>query len=282
MKACLDCYPCLFNQALRTARMITQDEKKILAILNSVSRLLPQLSFNVTPPEIGKRMYQMIAEMTDVYDPFQKVKQECTQRALQMVPEVKQRIMESSDRLEMVVRAAVAGNIIDFGAYAEFDFHKDLEAVFTQEFAINHLPEFKEAVKQARRIMYIGDNAGETVFDRLLIEEMNKPTQFAVREKPVINDAVYQDAVDAGLDQVAEIISSGSDAPGNLLSLCSDEFMEAYTNADLIISKGQGNYEALSEETRPIFFLLKAKCPVIARDIGVPVGSIILMRSLGD
>jgi len=277
MKACLDCYPCFFHQALRTARMITKDEKKILDILNKVSQLLPQISFDATPPEIGKEMYTLIAQMTKVSDPYKTIKQECTQKALRMYPEVKRRIKESSHRLEMAVRAAVAGNIIDFGAYAEFDFHKDLETVFTQDFAINDLPEFQEAVKKARRIMYIGDNAGETVFDRLLIEEMNKPTQFVVREKPIINDAVYQDAVEAGLDKAAEIISSGSDAPGNILSLCSDEFLEAYNQADLIISKGQGNYEALSEESRPIFFLLKAKCPVIATDIGVPQGSIVLI-----
>ena len=280
MKARLDCYPCLYYQALRTARMITQDEKKILDILNNVSRLLPQLSFNVTPPEIGKKMYDLIEQMTEVSDPYQTIKQECTQRALRMYPDIKKRIKDSPNQLEMAVRAAVAGNVIDFGVHAEFDFDKDLETVFTQEFAINHLPEFSEAVKQARRLMYIGDNAGETVFDRILIEEMNKPIVFVVREKPIINDAVYQDAVEAGLDKVAEIISSGSDAPGTILSLCSDEFMNAYNNADLIISKGQGNYEALSEENRPIFFLLKAKCPVIAADIGVPQGSIILMRSL--
>ena len=280
MKARLDCYPCLYYQALRTARMITQDEKKILDILNNVSRLLPQLSFNVMPPEIGKKMYDLIEQMTEVSDPYQTIKQECTQRALRMYPDIKKRIKDSPNQLEMAVRAAVAGNVIDFGVHAEFDFDKDLETVFTQEFAINHLPEFSEAVKQARRLMYIGDNAGETVFDRILIEEMNKPIVFVVREKPIINDAVYQDAVEAGLDKVAEIISSGSDAPGTILSLCSDEFMNAYNNADLIISKGQGNYEALSEENRPIFFLLKAKCPVIAADIGVPQGSIILMRSL--
>lgn len=278
MKARLDCYPCLYYQALRTARMITQDEKKILDILNNVSRLLPQLSFNVTPPEIGKKMYDLIEQMTEVSDPYQTIKQECTQRALRMYPDIKKRIKDSPNQLEMAVRAAVAGNVIDFGVHAEFDFDKDLETVFTQEFAINHLPEFSEAVKNARRIMYIGDNAGETVFDRILIEEMNKPTVFVVREKPIINDAVYQDAVEAGLDKVAEIISSGSDAPGNILSLCSDEFMNAYNNAGLIISKGQGNYEALSEENRPIFFLLKAKCPVIAADIGVPQGSILLIK----
>lgn len=277
MKARLDCYPCLFNQALRTARMITQDEKKILDLLNNVSRLLPQLSFDATPPEIGKKMYDLIAQMTDISDPYHTIKQECTQRTLQMYPDIKKRIKRSSNRLEMAVRAAVAGNVIDFGVHAEFDFDKDLEAVFTQEFAVNHLPEFSEAVKNARRVMYIGDNAGETVFDRILIEEMNKPTVFVVREKPIINDAVYQDAVEAGLDKVAEIISSGSDAPGTILSLCSDEFIRAYNEADLIISKGQGNYEALSEENHPIFFLLKAKCPVIASDIGVPQGSILII-----
>ena len=124
--------------------------------------------------------------------------------------------------------------------------------------------------------MYIGDNAGECVFDRILIEEMKKPVIYVVRDMPIINDATYEDAVQAGIDKVATILSSGTDAPGTILKTCSAEFKNVYKNSKLIISKGQGNYEALSNERRPIFFLLKAKCDVIADDIGISKGDILL------
>ena len=124
--------------------------------------------------------------------------------------------------------------------------------------------------------LYLGDNAGESVFDKLLIETINKPVFYATREVPVINDVIIDDAIASGLNSVAEIISSGSPAPGIILPLCSDEFLSVFQKADMIISKGQGNYEGLSDADRNIFFLLKAKCPVIAKDLNVNVNDIIL------
>jgi uncharacterized protein with ATP-grasp and redox domains len=160
-----------------------------------------------------------------------------------------------------------------------FDLEKDLESIIDQRFAIDHYGLFKTALSQARDVLYIADNAGETVFDRVLIEELGKPVTYVVREQPVINDALRDDAVAAGIDKVATIISSGSDAPGNILPLCSDKFLKIYEASDFIISKGQGNFEGLSEENRPIFFLLKTKCRVIADHIKVDKGSIVLKGS---
>jgi hypothetical protein len=136
-----------------------------------------------------------------------------------------------------------------------------------------------KTLKKAKKILYLADNAGETIFDHLLIEELGKPVIYAVREKPVINDATKEDAYLSGIHKIAKVISSGCDAPGTILKLCSKEFLKVYKNSDLIISKGQGNYEGLSEENRPIFFLLKAKCPTIARDIGIEAGDIILLKA---
>ncbi len=186
---------------------------------------------------------------------------------------------DSQDRLMAAVKVAIAGNIIDFGANADFDLRNDIETILSQDFGINHYKEFCEGLGGAKKVLYIADNAGETVFDRILIEEIQKPVIYVVREKPVINDAVRKDALEAGIGSVAEIISSGCDAPGTILKLCSSEFMKVYRSADFVISKGQGNYEGLSGEARPIFFLLKTKCAVIARDIGVEKGHIILMKA---
>jgi uncharacterized protein with ATP-grasp and redox domains len=142
--------------------------------------------------------------------------------------------------------------------------------------AINHYATFKEKLARAGKILYLGDNAGETVFDRMFIEEMGRPVIYAVRERPVINDATIQDAVESGLDKVATIVSTGWDGPGVLVDACSDVFLGHFKTADLIISKGQGNYETLSMQDKPIFFLLKAKCPVIARDLKVQQGDTVI------
>jgi uncharacterized protein with ATP-grasp and redox domains len=259
--------------------MFTSDEKKIHDILKSVCRLLPTLSFDATPPEMGREMYRLISDKTGIEDPFKAIKDQYTRQALQLYPELKTLVQSSEDRLLTAVRVSIAGNVIDFGSPRKFNIEQDLKTILHQKFAVDFYQEFRQSLSEAHKVLFIGDNAGETVFDRLLIEELGKPVIYVVRDRPVLNDAVAQDAVDAGIDKVAEILSSGSDAPGNILRLCSGAFLKAYRSSDLVISKGQGNYEGLSDEARPIFFLLKAKCHVIASDIGVPQGSIILMKA---
>lgn len=279
MKAYLDCYPCFFIQTLKTSRMITSDEKEILQILNEVSSSIPKIPFGATPAEIGREVYRIISQKTGVEDPYREVKERCIHQALSLYPELKKLISSSKDRLMTAVRLSIAGNVIDFGANADFDLKRDIETILSQDFSINHYQKFCELLEKARKILYLADNAGETVFDRLLIEELHRPVIYAVREKPIINDATREDALLSGIDKVTEIISSGCDAPGIILKFCSDDFLKVYRSADMIISKGQGNYEGLSDENRPIFFLLKAKCQVIARDIGVEEGSIILAEA---
>lgn len=276
MKAYFDCYPCFFTQTIKTSRMVTSDERVIWKILSEVAAYLAGLPIEATPPEIGRKIYRLIATSTGVDDPYLKIKEHCTQQALAMYSEMKHRVEASSDPLMTAVRVAIAGNIIDFGLDTDFDLKKDVEKLLFQELAINDYRDFCSALKQAERIVYLGDNAGETVFDRVLIEEIRKSVTFVVRERPVINDAVRKDALEAGIDKVAEIISSGCDAPGTIPELCSPGFLEILNAADMIISKGQGNYEGLSNAELPVFFLLKAKCPVIARDLGVEQGSIVL------
>jgi len=279
MRASLDCYPCFFIQTLRTARMVTSDEKTILQILYEVSTALPQIPFHVTPSEIGREVYRIISRRTGVEDPYKEIKDRCIREALSLYPELKRSVESSEDRLMTAIRLAIVGNVIDFGTGSSFDLEQELETVFSQDFAVDNSQEFREALKQARNVLYLADNAGETVFDRFLIEEIKQPVVYVVREKPIINDATREDALLSGLDKVSDIMSSGCDAPGNILKFCSDDFLKAFRSADLIISKGQGNYEALSDEERPLFFLLKAKCQVVARDLGVKEGSLILAEA---
>jgi uncharacterized protein with ATP-grasp and redox domains len=259
--------------------MFDLDEQKIQEILVDFGQSLSRVHPEAIPPEIGRDAYRLISEKTGIQDLFARIKKENTQKALSLYPQLKERVVSSHDRLATAVRMAIAGNVIDFGANADFDLDRDLVGLLSQDLAVNDFPAFQKAVHEARNVLYLADNAGETVFDRLLIEELGKPVVYAVRENPIINDATHQDALDAGIDQVAEIISSGTDAPGTILGLCSENFVKILKSADLIISKGQGNYEGLSEKTLPVFFLLKAKCAVIAEDIGVKQGSLILMKA---
>ena len=276
MKTYLDCLPCFMSQALRAARIATDDEKKIKKVLDEVGMMLKDIPLESTPPESGRMVYRKVSEITGNSDPYKEIKSESTKKALSLYPSLKSQVEKSNDRLLTAIRVAIAGNVIDFGANRDFDLRKEIKEIIDKDFAICDYGAFKECLDKAHEILYIGDNAGECVFDRILIEEIKKPVIYVVRDVPVINDATYEDAAQAGLDKSAIILSSGTDAPGTVLKTSSAEFKEVYNNSRFIISKGQGNYEVLSNEKRPIFFLLKVKCQVIARDIGVDEGDILL------
>lgn len=276
MKTYLDCFPCFLEQALRAARIATDDEKKIKGVLDEIGTMLRNIPLESTPPESGRLIYQKVSEITGNPDPYREIKKESTKKALSLYPALKSEVEKSNDRLLTAIRMAISGNVIDFGPNPGFDLKNDVEEILKKDFAICDYELFKDMLSKAREVLYIGDNAGECVFDRILIEEIKKPVVYAVRDIPIINDATYEDAVEAGIDKVANIISSGADAPGAILKRCSKEFMEVYNNSGFIISKGQGNYEALSNEIHPIFFILKAKCHVIGDDMGVCEGDIVL------
>lgn len=248
-------------------------------MLNSIALQLTKISLESAPPEIGMIVYKTIYHVSGICDPFREIKKTCTSRLLSLYPDLKKKITSSDDPLYAALKFAAFGNAIDLGADPDFDLEKELADLYTKDFDSCEYDAFKKALNNAKRILYIADNAGETVFDRLLIEQLKKPVKYAVRSRPIINDATIEDADDAGLSEVAEVVSSGCDAPGTILELCSGEFKKIFAEVDMIISKGQGNYETLSNQKRPIFFLLKVKCPVIARHIDIRAESIILISS---
>jgi len=280
MKTYLDCIPCFFKQALFAARAALDDEEKIKQVLDRIGMLVSEIPLHSSPPETGREVYKTVRQVTGVDDPFADLKVQSIKTALALYPSLKEMVEASRDRLETAVRLAIAGNVIDFGANPDFELEQDIRKVLREEPAINHYEAFKKSLEGASKILYLGDNAGETVFDKILIEVMAKPVIYAVRERPVINDATAEDAIKSGLSEVAEIVSSGSDAPGVILNRCSEQFLQRFRRADLIISKGQGNYETLSAEERPIFYLFKAKCPVIAADVGVKEGDTVIKYAL--
>ena len=276
MKTYLDCFPCLMRQALRAARIATNDEKKIKTILDEVGMMLKNIPLGCPPPESARLIYHKVKEITGNLDPYKKIKIESTQKALSLYPSLENRLEESKDRLLTAIQIAIAGNVIDFGADWVLDIESETTKVLEMNFAVCDYNGFKSNLDKAPNVLYIADNSGECVFDRILINEIKKPVTYVVRGMPIINDATYEDAVQAGIDRVATILSSGTDAPGTVLETCNLEFKNVYKNSEFIISKGQGNYEALSKEKRPIFFLLKTKCNVVSDDIGVRRGDIVL------
>ncbi len=276
MKTYLDCIPCMLDQTLRAGRMATDDERIIKKLLDNMGSLVKDIPLENTPPETGDTIYSEIRRITGVNDPYEKVKKSNIEEALSLYPELKEIIQKSDNRLLTAIRIAVAGNVIDLGAGNEFNIVEDIKIILKQNFAIFHFNEFKKNLEKANSILYLGDNSGESVFDKILIEEFDKPVTYVVRDVPVINDVTYKDAIASGIHEVAEIISSGSSAPAIIPKLCSEEFLEEFNKADLVISKGQGNYEGLSNVDRSVFFMLKAKCHVIANDLNVEKNDIIL------
>ncbi len=279
MKTYLDCLPCFLNQALRTGRIATKDEKKIKRILDEVGMTIKDIPMESTPPETSIFIYRKIKEITGNIDPYKEIKIECTKKALSLYPLLKKKVEKADDSLLYAIRLAIAGNAIDYGVNKIFNIEQEIDETLKKKFAILDYEKFKyykDSIGKNEKILYIADNAGESVFDRILIEEMKKQIIYVVRENPIINDVTYDDAIQAGIDKVATIISSGTSTPGTILNYCNEEFKKMFYDSKFIISKGQGNYEGLSNEKVPIFFLLKVKCSVLANHIGVKENDIVL------
>lgn len=285
MKTFLECFPCVLRHALDSARVATGDEVKQRAILNRVMAFLQKLPAETTPPEIAQSVHRFIRKTTGLPDPYIEKKQHQNEQALSLVPACEKWIAEASDPLAVAARLAVGGNVIDLGGLAnEYDLEAEITAVLKADFGVWEYERFKQDVLRCRSILYLGDNAGEIVFDRLLVQVLQNISSakitFVVRGGPILNDATMEDARRVGLDRITRVMENGSDAPGTILSEVSTEVRDHFEKADMIISKGQGNYETLSETPGNIYFLLKVKCPVVARETGAVQGTYLLARSL--
>lgn len=282
MKASLDCIPCFVRQALETARFVSEDPAVHERIIRDLLRWACEMDFEQPPPVLGQRIHRRLREITGVEDPYRAIKDCHNRTALELYAEMKSRIENASDSFGMAVQLAIAGNVIDLGAkHGSFDV--DVPSSLMRALAetiIGDMELFRKTASGAHRILYLADNAGEIVFDRLLIEHLSpERITMAVRGAPVINDATMIDARAAGIHETVEVIDNGSDAPGTVLKDCSRQFRRRFTQADLVIAKGQGNFETLSGEEHNIFFLFKIKCPVIAAHVGLPVGAHAVIHS---
>ena len=276
MRTYLECVPCFLRQALDASRMATDDPVVHDRVVREALRLAAEMPFDRSPPWMGQQIHRLLRNATGDSDPYREVKRRSNALALSLYPTLQGHVRESADPFATAVGLAIAGNVIDFGCRTQIE---DDEVRQTVDDAIERplneaeVTDLRHAVESARDILYLADNAGEIVFDRLLIEQMPKDrVTLVVRGSPVINDATREDAAVAGLDSLVSVMDNGSDVPGTILESCSPAFVSRFERCDLVIAKGQGNYETLGGENGNVFFLLKVKCPVIARDIGCKTG----------
>jgi len=279
MKTYFDCIPCFVRQTLEAVRFATNDQAVQEQVLRKVLSVASEMDLRTSPPVMGQRIHRLIRTLTGRDDPYRRVKDKFNRLALQWYHQLKPRVDNADDAMETAARLAIAGNIIDFGVNSRLDdssLHDAIDHALTAEI-VGSFDTFREAVGSAENILYLADNAGEIVFDRLLIEQIPvEKVTVVVKGQPVINDATITDAQTSGLTDLIEVVENGSDAPGTILAECSQEFQRRFERADLVIAKGQGNYETLSDVDQNIFFMLKVKCPVIATHLDCQVGDLIL------
>lgn len=282
MKTHLECLPCFLKQALTAARFVTEDEARQASILRRVLREAAEMDLNAPPPLMGYKIQKALREATGNPDPYAEPKRRFNALALELLPQVRQKVHAAADPWDAAVRVAIAANVIDFAIRGRIR-EEDVRNIIDQflQMPLHGDPKLlRQAVEKARSILFLTDNAGEIVFDRPLLERMPLDrVTVAVKGGPVINDATMEDAREAGLTELVRVVDTGADTPGTILNFCTPAFREQFESVDLIIAKGQANYESLSESSRPIFFLLKIKCPVVAADTGLSIGSLALLRT---
>lgn len=285
MRAQLECFTCNIRQAQEAAEIAGASFDLLWSVSQKVCALYAHADPQWTPAYMTTLAHQIAKEATGVEDIYYHFKRHYNRMALELYPKLKEFVASGEDRLERAVLVAIAGNIIDLGVYREVDAESVLAQVAGVQWGRYDFPAFCADVARARNIVYVGDNAGEIVFDRILLEEIKtlgeKEVVFVVKGGPISNDALLEDAHEAGLDAVAHLLTTGQAETGVDLVKAPFELREAWKKADLIISKGQGNFETLSGRGENIYFLLKAKCIPVARAFGVPQGALILKRSLG-
>jgi uncharacterized protein with ATP-grasp and redox domains len=278
MKTQPECLHCFLRQSKDAARRAGMNDASIAKLQQRVAEELSTMDQGITPPVRASRIHALVREVSGVVDPYLAAKQAATAHALTLYPHLRERIACAADPLDMAIRIAIAGNIIDLGVADEYDLEASIERVIAQPLTIDHTTRLKRALAQAGEVLFLADNAGETVMDRLLIERLGKPVTYVVKGGPAVNDATYDDAIAAGLSEVCTIIDNGAAILGTLFERCTPEIKQRFHASSLVIAKGMANYESLHDSRPGLFFLLQTKCAVVSAHLGVAEKSLIVLE----
>jgi uncharacterized protein with ATP-grasp and redox domains len=275
------CIGCIINQSVRVADAIHASESISNELTSTVTQMSKTFSYEDTPPEIASYVYEKMAQIANKTDLYDEVKEISTKKALSFVGHLREKIENSTDKLLTATKIAVAGNVIDLAAAVEFDLEEELEKIFDTHFAHNDFDRLKERLNNSKTVLLIGDNVGEHIFDYIYIQTLKEIYPdikyfYMVRGNPIINDVTVKEAKEAGFDQICEIVDSGVNTPGFVYGRANDYSRDLFDKADLIVSKGMGNYECMNDSHRKdICFLLKVKCGVVAASLKKEIGDII-------
>ena len=287
MKLQEKCIPCIVNQSIKVADMVGIEDKNDL--LREMFRYLSNVDFSmISSPELIGENFNVLKRITGNVDPYKKTRERYNKMFLDRIDLFEEEIAKSEDNFMEAVKYAIIGNVIDFNPIHELtesDINEKFEILKKEKLEIDDTEELRKDIDCARSILYLGDNCGEICLDKILIKKIKKRNPacqifFATRGAAVVNDSVEEDAYLVGMDEYARIISNGDGSLGTVLTRTSKEFNEIYYSADVIIAKGQANYECLSNENQNIYFLLMTKCDVIAKSIGIPEMKMICMKSI--
>ena len=279
-----ECVECIVGQIDKALRVLDINDLRYDKIMNEVKNQSLDFSYDHTPPFVAKDPYAYLSKELGLEDPLYEIKQQSIQKAIELLPIVYSELERSEDKLFSAIKASVAGNVIDFGAKEQYSIEDEINSVFKTNFAIDRYKDLKSNIEKYDDILILADNSGENVFDKVLLEVLNKlyPNKnyyYATRGRPIINDITIKEAYQIGIDRFATILDSGVDTPGLDLSRASGDFKEFFYRVPLIIAKGMGNYECLEQlKDDRIFFLFKVKCDVVAKSIGQKSGDLILAQ----
>jgi len=276
-----ECIGCIISQSERVCEAIGADEALTNKIVSFVETSLSTADFTLSPPVIAAPLYEQMALFADKIDLYDAQKTHATLQAQHYMPFLRETIEQSNNPFIALLKTAVVGNVIDLAAEVAFDLHSAITSVFDTPFAHDDSTKLAEHLKNAKTLLYIGDNTGEHLFDALAIEHLkilypDLTITYMVRGNFIINDVTLKEAEEAKMDKICTLINSGVNTPGFVYERANLESQNLFNTADLILAKGMGNYECMTPSMRKnICFLLKIKCSVVSRSLGHEIGSII-------
>jgi len=285
-----ECATCIVRQVVDAVKEISREEEVQFKLIRSTLSCIKEVyGPDAVPAWMGTEVHRYLKKISNNEDPYKRLKDRANKLAMGYLKNIEGELKKYNyksplERLKYKVKLAIAGNVIDFGPYStDVDIDRKLKETLEGELKIDHSREFLQDLKHYDRILYLCDNAGEILFDKILIEELKKYCEVvaSVKGGPILNDATLEDARYVGLDKVVKVITTGCDAIGVNLEEASQEFLKEFERADIIVAKGMGNFESLTEYSidKPVYYIFKAKCPPVAQFVEVNVGDNILLRS---